>query len=118
MEEKRLHKSIIITALTICCLAVVTGFIIFIFFKPISPQKIYSNSLSRVVELRASSEGGGESFGSAVFVNEDGMLVTNAHVVTYSAVDGRRCFEKYEIRFATENIYRKIVLIRLDEELV
>lgn len=101
----------------ICFAAVITCIILLIFFEPLTPQKIYSNNLNSVVELKASSEGVGESFGSAVFVNEYGMLVTNAHVVTYSTAGGKRCFEKYEIRFATENIYREIELIRFDEEL-
>lgn len=70
-----------------------------------------------VVELRATTESVGESFGSAVIVKEDGTLVTNAHVVTFSEGGKTKAFDTISIRFAFENDYRAVVLVKYDIDL-
>ena len=65
---------------------------------------------------KAYSESVGESYGTAVFVKEDGRLVTNAHVVTYKRLGIVNTFDEYSIRFAYEENYRLVELIKYDVE--
>lgn len=69
-----------------------------------------------VVEVKATTESVGESFGSAVFVKDDGTLITNAHVVTYKSAGITNVFEIISIRFSTENDYRDVTLENYDLE--
>ena len=46
-------------------------------------EKVFGDSIQSVVEIKAQTDDVGESFGTAVFVKNNGTLVTNAHVVTY-----------------------------------
>ena len=57
-----------------------------------------------------------ESFGSAVFVKDDGTLVTNAHVVTFTLSQEIVAFENIFIRLSTENDYRTVSLEKYDLE--
>lgn len=85
--------------------------------KNLTQEQIYSDSLLSVVELKAESAGVGESFGSAVFVKKDGTLVTNAHVVTFAEDGKTKSFENISIRFAFENDYRAVTLVKYDGDL-
>lgn len=69
-----------------------------------------------VVEVKASTESVGESFGSAVFVKDDGTLITNAHVVTYKNTGITMVFDSISIRFSTENDYRDVFIEKYDLE--
>lgn len=84
--------------------------------KP-SQEKIYSNSMLSVVEVKAGSGDTDESFGSAVFVKNDGTLVTNAHVVTFTENSEIKSFDNISIRFAFENEYRSVTLAKFDSDL-
>ncbi len=85
--------------------------------KPPSAGQVYSDSLHSVVELCAQTQDVGESYGTAVFIDPSGLLVTNAHVVTYSQLGEQVAFERYSIRFATEDAYRDAALVRFNTEL-
>lgn len=85
--------------------------------KNLTAEQIYSNALKSVVEVKATTENVGESFGSAVFVLSEGKLVTNAHVVTYKQSGVTTEFENISIRFAFENDYRSVSLEKYDSEL-
>lgn len=90
---------------------------LFIFFnKAPSSIKIFKNSQSSVVELKSQTDESLISYGTAVFISNDGHLVTNAHVVTYKHGGEYKMFESYEIRFSFETEYRKVSLIRYDLE--
>lgn len=85
----------------------------FLFDKSIDVQSLSNYS---VVEVKACTEMVGESYGSAVFVNSDGTLITNAHVVTYKQSNEFFAFDSLEIRFSTEIKYREVELIKYDIE--
>lgn len=85
--------------------------------KNLTAEQIYSNALKSVVEVKATTENVGESFGSAVFVSKEGKLVTNAHVVTYKQLGETNVFENISIRFAFENDYRSVSLEKYDSDL-
>ena len=80
----------------------------------VTPEEIFKDATYSVVEVKASSNDVGESFGSAVFISKDGSLITNAHVVTYKLMDSYYEFENIQIRFAFENDYRTVSLIKYD----
>lgn len=117
MTKERLHKIINVIILVICLLAIVTSITVYYFTKPKSSQQVYADSLSGVVEIKATSENVGESYGTAIFIDKDGTLITNAHVVLYTRLGESHTFDRYEIRFATENGYREAELIKYDEQL-
>ena len=82
-----------------------------------TPTEIFESSTRSVVELKASSEDVGESFGTAIFVDSNGTLVTNAHVVTYTQLGVVTQFQSYSIRLASETEYRVVELVKFDTEL-
>lgn len=85
--------------------------------KNITAEKIFKSSMYSVVEVKATTEDIGDSFGSAVFVCKDGTLVTNAHVVTYKQLNVYYEFNTIEIRFCFENDYRPVSIIKYDKDL-
>ena len=93
--------------------------IILIFIMPdkeISANEIYQACIENVVEVRASSEEVGESFGTAEIISADGTMVTNAHVVTYTRLGVLNTFEEYSFRFSYEEDYRTAELIKYDSD--
>ena len=85
--------------------------------KNITAEELFNQAMHSVVEVKASTQEVGESFGSAVFVCDDGTLVTNAHVVTYKQMEEYYEFDTIEIRFAFENDYRAVSLVKYDKDL-
>lgn len=77
---------------------------------------IYYECIENVVEIRASSEEVGESFGTAEIISADGTMVTNAHVVTYTRLGAVNTFEEYSFRFSYEDEYRAAELIKYDSD--
>lgn len=84
--------------------------------KP-TAENIYYSNINSIVEFKASTESVGESFGTAEFIDEQGTLITNAHIITYKKLGTVHLFEEYAIRFANEDDYREVELIKYDVEL-
>lgn len=82
-----------------------------------SPEQIFENTTKSIVEIKATTEGVGESYGTAEFIGEDGTLVSNAHVVTYKKMGETYAFENISIRFSFENDYRAVALQKYDMDL-
>lgn len=80
-------------------------------------EKIFDSSIYSIVEIKASTENVGESFGAAEFIKSDGTLVTNAHVVTYKKMGIYYSFEDINIRFSFEENYHSVSLIKYDNDL-
>lgn len=93
--------------------------IIFLVVKsiPLSAKDVFYNNIDSIVELRASTDGVGDSFGTAEFVSSDGKLITNAHVVTYKSMGEVYTFENISIRFAKATDYVAVTLVKYDTEL-
>lgn len=82
-----------------------------------TPEQIFSETSKSIVEIKAYSEGVGESFGTAEFVKADGTLITNAHVITYKKLGVIYPFDNISIRFSFENEYRTVTIQKFDTDL-
>jgi len=114
------NKKVILINIAVVSLSLLlVGVLLWVFRTPKQPkpEQIYTGSLKSVVELRAQTEGVGDSYGTAVYLDDSGLLVTNAHVVTYSQLGERVAFDHYSIRFAAEDTYRDAALVRFDAKL-
>lgn len=105
----------VVLSLIISIVAVTLNFISFDNEK--SASEIYKECLENVVELKAASESVGESYGTAEIITSDGIMVTNAHVVTYTRLGAVYTFEEYSFRFSYEDEYRSAELIKYDSEM-
>lgn len=83
----------------------------------LTATEIYNQSLYSIVEVKAESENVGESFGTGEIISDSDKIVTNAHVVTYTRLGTTSEFENYFIRFAFEEDYRAVKLLKYDTEL-
>lgn len=110
-------KNKIVAFVFILIISITFAIVYFVVIRTPSAKKVFNDSINNVVELKASSESVGESFGTAVLVNKDGTLITNAHVVMYSRLGQLNTFEEYEIRFNDEENYRAVELLKYDENL-
>ncbi len=81
-----------------------------------SAEEVFRENLRSIVELRASAAAVGESYGTAEFLHEDGTLVTNAHVVTYTKFGKSYPCEEIFVRFIEETGYRSAELVKYDEQ--
>lgn len=106
----------------VCCLAVLIVFVVDIILSigcvsSLSAKEVFNRNLLSVVEVKAMTNEVGESFGTGEFVNKDGTLVTNAHVVTYSQTGEKVQFEEFFIRFADSDDYLSVALVKFDTDL-
>jgi len=112
----RKHKkcSVFFTLISLLLLTVCSCMLFFILTKrePITAKEIFKDNIKSVVEVKAYSEDVGESFGTAEFVDDNGTLVTNAHVVTYTKLEETYEFESYFIRFASDENYIIVDLVK------
>lgn len=79
--------------------------------------EIYNECLYNVVEIKACSDGVGESFGTGEIISKNGRIITNAHVVTYTRQGILNEFDNYYIRFSYEDEYRSVSLVKYDVDL-
>ena len=89
-------------------------FIIYDFTAKSAPR-IYVNTISSVVELKA-IDGDIESFGSAVVVSNEGEFITNYHVITYLTNNVNTMYSQIYVRLASEEDYYEVEVIRYDDK--
>ncbi|MGD9901532.1 MAG: S1C family serine protease [Spirochaetales bacterium] len=108
-------KNIILIITGILIVTIATFLFVNVVINP-SPTTIFYNNSSSIVELKCVTESEGESFGTAEIIKDDGTLVTNAHVVTFTELNVVTEFDSYFIRFSNEEEYREVSLIKYDTE--
>lgn len=86
-------------------------------FKNRSANDIYSDNINSIVEVKATTEDVGESFGTGVIYDSQGYLITNAHVISYKSLGENILFETYEIRFPLLENYQSATFVKVDYEL-
>lgn len=110
------NKSFLIIGILSLALIVLSIFSIVNSTKP-NAKKVFKEARYSVVELKSSVDEDTISYGSAVFISNDGVLVTNAHMVTYKKSNNYIEFNNYEIRFSFENDFKKVSLLKYDVNL-
>lgn len=96
-------KKLMLISLSLLILAILTLILCYIFiWKSPSTQEIYKDSQKSVVELKSQTGDDIISYGSAVFIDNNGTLVSNAHIVTYKHSGIYKEYESFEIRLSFE----------------
>jgi len=102
------------TILMLVCLS-----IMFIFYgcqsSIMSTNDIFNSTMKSILEVKAHTDQVGTSFGTAVILKEDGVLVTNYHVVSYTMVSQHHLHDNIYVRLATEETYLAVTIISYDE---
>ncbi len=109
---KKYVKKIVYVILSLCVISLFLTYH-FIWKLPTS-QEVYSNSKYSVVELKSQTGEDIISYGSAVFLDKEGTLVSNAHMVAYKKSGIYQEFESFQIRFCFETEYRNVSLLKYD----
>ncbi len=78
---------------------------------------IYNMNINSIVEIKAYTDNVGESYGTGIIYDKNGLLITNSHVVSYTSLGQTKVFENIEIRFAAEENYQSATFVRMDTEL-
>lgn len=79
----------------------------FLIYKRETSREIFTKSQQSVIELKSQTGEDIISYGSAVFIDYSGMLVSNAHMVAYKQSSIYKEFESCVIRFSLEMIIEK-----------
>lgn len=115
MTKKK--KILLTVGIILGIIAILSLHLLAFFLKPPSANKVFSNNTSCIVELKCVTESVGESYGTAEILTKEGKLITNAHVVTYTKAGVKNEFEQYFIRFAFEEDYRSVTLLKYNADL-
>lgn len=100
--KKKVSITLYLILITLCLLSL--GFnIYFLATKPKGDSGIFCTCKVSCLEVKAETEGVGESYGSAEILSKDGTIVTNAHVVTYTKLSQTYAFENISVRFVDED---------------
>lgn len=116
MKEMNKKKRIIGITFVVLLFLLIISLILCYFFlwKKKSAKEIINESRNSIVELKSQTGDDLINYGSAIFILDDGTLVSNAHLVSYKQNEKYIEYESFQIRFAFENDYRDVSLIKYD----
>ncbi len=80
-------------------------------------KDIFNMNINSIVEVKATTNAVGESYGTGVIYDSSGLIITNAHVISYTTLSESKTFDEYEIRFATKEDYQSATLVKYDLEI-
>jgi S1-C subfamily serine protease len=107
----------ILTIYTVTIVTVVLVLLYVFLWRVPTSNEVYQSSQNFVVELKANTGEELVTYGSAVIIEENGAMVTNAHMVTYKQSGLYVTYESFEIRFSYESEYREATLIKYDSNI-
>ena len=76
---------------------------------------VFPNIVSSIVELQCQNDEGLTSYGTAVCIDNEGINITNAHVLQYTENNIKKNFNKLSLRFTNEESYFFAEIINVDE---
>ena len=116
MKEMNNKKRIIGITFVVLFFLLIISLILCYFFlwKKKSAKEIINESRNSIVELKSQTGDDLINYGSAIFILDDGTLVSNAHLVSYKQNEKYIEYETFQIRFSFENNYRDVSLIKYD----
>ncbi|MCD4826832.1 MAG: serine protease [Acholeplasmataceae bacterium] len=79
-----------------------------------SPKEIFNKNIQSIVEV-ISTTNEFESYGTAVVINNQGELITNYHVVSYTQNNEKYIHEVILIRLSTQETYIEVEVTKFDE---
>ncbi len=116
MKNKRIYIVLILTVIVLNIVLLVTN-LYFLATKPKSASGVFDLCKVSVLEVKAETENIGVSYGTAEIISKDGILITNAHVITYSNLGETFAFNNVSVRFIDEEEFRTVTIIKYDLEL-
>ncbi|MGM9971436.1 MAG: S1C family serine protease [Anaeroplasmataceae bacterium] len=114
MKKKTSFIITIINSVIILCLL---AYIIVVKGSDKDAKAIFNMNINSIVEVKATTDTVGESYGTGVIYDSSGFLITNAHVISYTSLGEIETFDSYEIRFATKDDYQSATLIKYNSEI-
>jgi len=78
------------------------------------PKQIFDRNIKSVAELKAYTNEY-ESYGTAIVINNNGELITNYHVISYTHDNINYVHEHILIRLSTQQIYTEVEVIKFDD---
>ncbi len=76
---------------------------------------VFPNIVSSIVELQCQNDEGLASYGTAVCIDNEGIYITNAHVLQYTENNTKKIFNKLSLRFNNEDSYFSAEIINVDD---
>lgn len=91
------------------------GLIIFLIVYVTKPeQSIFDKCYPKVVEVKATTENYGISYGTGTIVDEDLSIITNSHIISYTKSNEYFIHDKIEIRFTNKEEFEECIIIKND----
>ena len=78
----------------------ILGYIIFSNTNDKDASEIFNMNVNSIVEVKTTTNIVGESYGTGVIYDSNGLLMTNAHGISYRSLGETKKFDNYE-----KNIY-------------
>lgn len=115
MDNKKNTILIILTTISIITSQIAILLVVFFVFNN-QNSNVFEKNINTIVEVKANTTDIGESFGTGVIIDDKGIVVTNAHVVSYNKLNQQHKFEKIEIRQIKDENYFTCLIIKIDYE--
>ncbi len=113
-RSKRVNLKYIILIMISILITVVLSLAYFLLWRMPSSQEVFLNAQHFVVELKSQTSENFVTYGSAVIIDKEGTIVSNAHMVTYKEAGLYKAYESFEVRFSFEIDYRSVTLVKYD----
>ena len=75
-------KKVIHICFSMIVFIVIVGFVLLYKHNNKSAKNIFYENINSIVEIKASTNNVGESYGTGVIYDSNGLLITNAHVIS------------------------------------
>ncbi len=107
----------VLAILSIVVILVILSAILYSCQMQTTANNVFYKVASSIVEVKATQGTTSESFGTAVFMDESGRMITNSHVVTFKKNSEITEYDEVWIRLPSEDDYRVAHVEKFDDEM-